>query len=476
MTLTPMRSVARVALPHTIIIISSLILVAALLTWFVPSGEYDRAMKEGRTVVVPNSYHAVPSAPQGVVKVFLAPLKGFVHAAEIIAFVLFIGGSIALIQRTGAVDAGLRRVVNVLAARPKLRMLAIPVLMTLFSLGGATFGMSEEVLAFILIFIPLARSLGYDSIVGVAIPFVGAGAGFSGAFFNPFTVGIAQGIAELPIFSGLEYRLVVWAVVTAVAIWFVMRYAKRVYENPERSPVYDIDSARDESSLHSVRHRRTESGFTFRHGLVHVTVLVGMVLLIYGVMRHEWYIAEISALFLALGIAAAAIGRLRLNDAAASFIAGAKDMVAAALMIGLSRGILIVATDGKIIDTVMNALSGAVVQFHPIVSAHMMFGVQMMLNFLVPSGSGQAALSMPIMAPLSDLIGITRQTAVLAFQFGDGFTTLITPTSGVTMGVLGIAKIPWERWAWWILPLQLLFALAALLLLIPPVLMNWGPH
>ncbi len=207
-----------------------------------------------------------------------------------------------------------------------------------------------------------------------------------------------------------------------------------------------------------------------------VVVLLSLVGLIVGALRFEWYIVEIAALFLAMGILSGIAGRLRIAEIAQSFISGAKDMMTAALVVAFSRGILVVATDGKIIDTILSSLSGMVEQAHPVASAYLMLFVQTCINFFVPSGSGQAALTMPIMTPLSDLIGISRQTAVLVFQFGDGFSNLIIPTSGVTMGVLGIANIPWEKWAIWILPLELVFLAIALILIAIPVAFGWGPH
>ncbi|UCD38715.1 MAG: putative basic amino acid antiporter YfcC, partial [Fidelibacterota bacterium] len=344
--------------------------------------------------------------------------------------------------------------------------------MLLFSLGGAVFGMSEETIPFVLIFVPLAMRLGYDSITGVAIPFVGAGAGFAGAFLNPFTVGVAQGIAEVPLFSGLSYRFVCWLVVTAAAIAYVMIYAAKVKAAPEKSPTH----AEDEEKRSSLEAGQSDefSGMTRQDKAVLLTFAAGMVVLVYGVLRHGWYIEEIAAVFLVTGLAVGIVGRLPAGIITESFLGGAKDLVGTALIIALARAILVVARDGHIVATILHSLSSVVEGFHPIISSQLMFGVQTVLNFFVPSGSGQAALTMPIMAPLSDLVGVTRQTAVLAFQFGDGFSNLIIPTSAVTMGVLTLGGIPWERWARWILPLEGIYLVIGCLLLIPPYLLGWG--
>jgi uncharacterized ion transporter superfamily protein YfcC len=470
-----MQPIKDIKLPHTLALIFAIIVVMGVLTWIIPAGQFDRVEKSGRTVVVPNTYQWVAAQPQGVGDVLSAPLVGFVEAANIIAFIFIIGGAFGVVISTGAVDAAITAFTRFVERTPLLRAATIPLLTTLFSLAGATFGMSEEVLAFILIFIPLARSLGYDSIVGVAIPFVGAGAGFAAAFTNPFTIGIAQGIAGLPLFSGLEYRVMVWAVVTTIAVIFIMRYAERVKRWPQLSPVYDRDRERKTEVTHASNPVQAAT-FSRPQKLVMLIFLLAFAGLVLGALKFDWYITEIAALFLGMGILAGIVARLRLNQIAETFVAGAKDMMTAALVVAFSRGILVIATEGKIIDTILASLSGLTAQAHPIVSAYLMLFVQACINFFVPSGSGQAALTMPIMAPLSDLLGITRQTAVLIFQFGDGFNNMIIPTSGVTMGVLGIAGIPFERWLRWALPLALIFYAAGLILIAIPVLFGWGPH
>lgn len=460
----------RLRAPNTFVLLGCILVGMAALTWILPGGAYQRQEVQGRTVVVPGTFEPEPGVPQGVGSLLMAPLRGFVAAAEIIGFVLIVGGVFGLLHKTRAIDAGIGALAAANERSSLVRRLAIPVFMTLFSTAGAVFGMSEEVIPFVLIFIPLALALGYDTITGVAIPFVGAGAGFAGAFLNPFTVGIAQGIADLPPFSGIGYRLVVWAACTALAIVFVLRHASRVRKHPERSPTFDADlAARHEWHLQSDE----RVSWTRRHGAVLTLFAVGMAVLTFGVLRYGWYIEEIAAVFLAIGLAAVVAGRLSTGESIDAFIAGAKDLLPTALVIALARGILVLAEDGRIIDTLLHGLSGWIDRFHPIVSAQTMFLVQTAINFFVPSGSGQAALTMPIMAPLSDLVGVSRQTAVLAFQMGDGFSNLIIPTSAVTLGVLTLARVEWAVWARWILPLQILFLALGLVLLIPPFYFGW---
>ena len=453
----------------TTLIIFFIIVLAALMTWIVPPGQFETTQIEvegagTREVVVPGSFERLTREEIGlgarlrhtVGLIFKAPILGFIDpaAAPIIAFVLIVGGAFAVLQKTGAIDAALRQLVRASQRSRVLETLLIPIFMVLFSLGGAVFGMAEETIPFVLIFVPLALALGYDSIVGAAIPFVGSGAGFAAAFLNPFTVGVAQGIAEVPLFSGIPFRIVLWIFSTSLAIAFVMGYARRVRRNPKLSPTHAMDTHKRAEGMHL---DTTDTAFTSRQKAVLVVFLIGIVVLVFGVLAYQWYIVEIAALFVAVAVIMGAVGGLGANGTARAFMDGARDLVATALIIGLARGILVVMQDGQIIDTILFALSSALEGMGSTVAAMAMFGTQTVLNFFVPSGSGQAALTMPLMAPLADLLGVTRQTAVLAYQMGDGFTNLIVPTNPVLMGALSLAGVPWTKWARWILLLQIAF-------------------
>ncbi len=447
--------------PNTLIIVSVVLILVTLLSWILPAGQYQRTTHDNREILVPGSYKKVEQSPQGIFDVLLAPIKGFVASARIIAFVLIIGGVFSIITRTQAIEAGLQNVIQKSLTRPAYKKVIIPLLMTLFSIAGATFGLSEEVLLFILITIPFAKALGYNAIVGVAIPFVAAGVGFAGAITNPFTVGIAQGIAGLHPFSGWEYRIVVWFVLTLVAILYVARYANRIEVKHEPNQGNEAILKQEFPAL------------TWQRSVVLLLFLLSIGLLIVGSTRWGWYIDEITGLFTGLGILVALVARISPNETAESFIQGARNMLSAALVIALAKGILIVSSEGKIIDTMLFYLTNTLQGAHPVLSAEIMFMVQNTINFLVPSGSGQAALTMPIMAPLSDLLSISRQTAVLIFQLGDGIGNMIIPTSGVTMGVLSAADIPYSKWLRWVWPLIVILIILSMLLIIPPVLMGW---
>lgn len=457
-------------MPHTLVIVGSLIVFVLVLAWLLPSGTYQTVEKAGRQVTIPGTYQQVAKVWLGPQWLVLAPIKGFLDGALIIAFLLLIGGAFSVIQATGTIEFAIRRITAVLATRPHLTKLVIPVLMIVFSLAGSVFGMAEEVIPFVLITVPLAISLGYDSIVGTAIPFLGAAAGFGAAFFNPFTVGIAQGIVGLPLYSGLGYRAATWFVTTGVMVGWVMAYAAKVKRNPESSPVFEIDRKREAAASHAGE----VEPWTARRALV-LSIFVGsMGVLVWGILKKQWFIEEIGALFLAMGLVMGIVGGLKRDEVASSFVAGAKDMVNVSLIIACGRALLIIAREAQVLDTILFYGSGAISSLPGIVAAQVMFVVQCVINFFIHSGTAQAALTMPIMAPLADLVGLTRQTMVFAYQLCELINPIL-PTSAVTMGVLGMAKIPWEKWARWFLPLMLTLMALAFLLLVPPVLTHWGP-
>lgn len=439
-------------IPHTFTIVFGLIVFAAVLTWVVPAGEYTRVVEGGREVVLNDSFHRVDAAPQ-TWQVFSALFNGFVDKADIIVFILMVGGAFWILNNSHAIDVGvmafLRRVQRLsrykLVSKLGVNNIIITLVMLLFSLFGAVFGMSEETIAFVVVFIPLAIQMGYDSIVGVCMCYVAAHVGFAGAMLNPFTVGIAQGIAGIPLFSGLEYRLFCWVVLTVIGIAFVLWYAARVKAKPDRSPVHKLDDYWRERASST-----EQSTLTVRHILILILLLLTIVALVVGVLAWDWYIAEISALFLAMGILAGIIDHQTADDIAKLFLAGCKDILSAALVVGLASGIIFILRDGRIMDTLLYGLSRSLAHTGEVASLGVMYVFQTMLNIVMPSGSAKAALTMPIMTQFADLIGVSRQTTVLAFQFGDGFTNMLTPTSGVLIGVLGIARIPYGTWLKWV--------------------------
>jgi uncharacterized ion transporter superfamily protein YfcC len=523
-------------IPHTYVIIFSLIVICAIGTWVIPGGEFERERivvnDVERVVIRPGSFHHVENQPQ-TWQVFSAFYDGFVNTSGIIAFILMIGGAFWILNETRSIDIGIYSFLKFSKKWERSRLLRklgvnniiLVGIMFIFSLFGAVFGMSEETIAFTVIFIPLSISMGYDSIVGVSMCFVAAALGFAGAFLNPFTVGIAQGLSDIPLFSGIEYRLFMWIVISAVGFTFILRYASKIHKNPEKSPVYEDDAywrQRNEGSatefvasvprgawvafislsvilllfswfypVSAMRIGNNEvvmpavpvatvffiiSGLLSLRKSFHYFILslltFTIVYLIIGVMGYGWYVMEIATLFFALGIFAGIAAGKTANEITKSFIAGAGDILSAALVVGLAGGIIVILEDGKIIDPILFYVSQAMEDLGKVGSVSVMYVIQTFLNIFIPSGSGKAALTMPMMSQFSDLIGISRQATVVAFQLGDGFTNMITPTSGVLIGVLGIARIPYEKWFRWVAPFILILFLLGFLLLLPTVLMN----
>lgn len=459
----------KIKIPHTYALLFFIIIFVTLLTFVVPAGSFERTVDDatGRTFVVPDSFEYIDNTPVGFFDMFKAIPKGMEQAGYIIFFVLMIGGSFGILQGTGAIEAGIGEVVKSTKGKEKI---VIPLIMFIFSLAGAILGSAEEMLPFYPIVIALAIALGFDTITGTAMVLLGAGAGFAGAFLNPFTVGIAQGIAGLPLFSGIGFRLVGYFAVLGSGIIYVYRYANKIQKNPELSPTYEDDK----NSKHNYDLDEIPE-FTGKHKAVLAVFVIGLAILAYGVVQLGFYITELSAMFLIIGIASGIVAKMGINEIATEFVNGAKELVYGALVIGLATSIMVVMQEGNIMDTIIYALASAVKGLPPALSAVGMFVVQSFINLIVPSGSGQAAVSMPIMAPMADVVGITRQTSVLAFQFGDGFSNVISPTSGYFMAAIAIGGIKWEKWAKWMLPLFLIWSAIGASLVFISVLINYGP-
>ena len=456
---------SEIKVPHTLVIIFSIIILMAIATYIVPGGAYEKVVKEvngqSRTVVLNGSFTFVENESQGLFQVMQAPVQGLQDSAEIIAFLFIVGGAFSLITRTKAIDSAIAKVVSIFKGN---EILIIPIIFTLFSLGGATFGMTEEAIPFITILVPLMLALGFDSILAVGISYLGCIIGFATAMLNPFTVGIAQSIAEIPLFSGIEYRTIIWVITTAVGIGFLMIYARKVKKNPEFSPMYKLDQEKQSEEIK----------FTLSHKIIIASIGVCLAVIVWGVLKKGFWIPEIAAVFLITGVFSAIVGGLKADEMAESFIAGAKDMIGAAMVIGFARAIVIIAENAQIIDTILYGLSSFIGKLPSLLAACVMLPVQMFINFFVISGSGQAALTMPILAPLGDLLEISRQTTVLIFQLGDGFSNAIFPTSGVLMACLGMAGIPYSKWFKWIMPLQIILFALGIIFITCAMMMGWA--
>ena len=488
----------KIRVPNTYVIIFTVILVCAMATWLIPGGN-------------PQTW-----------QVFSALFEGFSQQAGIIAFVLIIGGAFWVVNSTKAVDEGIMKFISKarqlerfsLVRKTGVGNIVMISVMLLFGLFGAVFGMSEETIAFVAVVIPLAKSLGYDEITGVCMVYVAAHVGFAGAMLNPFTIGIAQGMADLPLFSGIEYRTLCWAVLMLITISFVLIYASKVrkrriaegfaMDDKETSVTSEISEKAGAVTLilllfsifyasdcvikigqssfetpwlmwvidalfviFSLLSLRSSASMYVLNMLMFTIVF-----LVFGVMGYGWYLPEICALFMGLAVASGFSAGYSADNIAKEFIAGAKDIFSAALIIGFAAGIIVILENGEVIDTMLASMASALENSGRVGALGTMYGIQTFINLFIPSASAKAAVTMPIMAPFSDMIGVSRQATVLAFQFGDGFTNMITPCSGVLMAVLSVAKIPYEKWVKWIWKFILFLIAVGFLLLLPTLFMN----
>ena len=383
---------------------------------------------------------------------------GMIDASNIIFFIMIAYASIGLIISTGAFNglvSGLLRVF-----KGKSRAIIIPVFITILGIASSTIGVFEEAFPFVPIFVGIAIAMGYDAIVGLAIVALGIGIGYSGAVMNPFTVGMAQSIAELPPMSGAGFRIFCHISMVVVASAYIMRYAIRIQEDPTKSLLYGSDMASHVKADENLENYR----FGTREIMVLATLAIGIIVVVYGTKVYGWYLQELCAMFLIMGIVSAAIMGWSPSETAEKMAKSFADMAMAAMMVGLARAILVVLRSGSIIDTVVYGLAFPLSYMPSWVAAECMLVVQTLLNFLVPSGSGQAVISMPIMAPLSDLLGIPRQIAVLCFQFGDGLSNIIWPTAFAPV-LCALAGIKLDRWWKWLVPLFILLILTQMALI-----------
>ena len=491
----------KLKVPNTYVIIFFVLLLCAAFTWIVPG--------------------AVPQTWQ----VFSALYEGFSQQAGIIAFVLIIGGAFWVVNSTKALDAGIVKFMNrvgelehySLVRKLGVGNIVMVLIMLMFGLFGAVFGMSEETIAFVAVVIPIARSLGYDEFIAVCMVYVAAHVGFAGAMLNPFTVGIAQDMSALPLFSGLEYRTYCWVVLMLLTVGFVLRKSNRnKYVTPDKQNCYIVESVAETSSgtgawcsylailvvsiLFSVFYAAdcninigkasiqapyllwtidvlfaVVGFFSLRRSrqmFILTLLLFTIVCMVAGVMGYGWYLPEICALFLALAVSAGISAGYSADNLAKEFVCGAKDIFSAALVIGFAAGIIVILKNGKVIDPMLQSMASALDGSGRTGALAGMYGIQTFINIFIPSASAKAAVTMPIMAPFSDMIGVSRQATVMAFQFGDGFTNMITPCSGVLMAVLSVARIPYGRWFSFIWKFILLLVVAGFLLLLPTLFID----
>lgn len=447
------KGIKQFKVPHVYAIIFALMVIFAVLTWIVPSGSYQRQEVNGREVTVAGTYEQSEKTyideetgdevdlRQGVFDVLQAPTRGIQEAIEVVAFILIVGGSFQVITKTGAITSGMGRVVRRFKNKD---ILIIPIAMVLFALGGTSFGMAEETLPFFAIFMPIMMAMGFDSMTAFMVVFVGARTGYIASTINPFNVLIAQGILGIQGNPQLWLRMIALVVLTAVAITWVVLYARRVKKNPESSITFEDDIAKkvefaaDESAF--------DAEFTGRQKGVLAVFIAGMCLIIWGLVTQGWYMNEISAVFLAMGLLAGVIAGFSQDVIAQEFVAGIADFAFSAIVVGLARGILVIASDGMIIDTILNALATGLGGIPAVLFTTLLYAVENLLAILVPSSSGLAALTAPIFGPLTELMGLNPEAAVWALSMGSATMSLICPTSAILVAGLGVCKIKLGQW------------------------------
>lgn len=451
-------------MPDTYVIVFLVLLFVTAATYFVPAGMFDREEVDGVERVVSGSFSEAARNPAGFMDVFMAIQTGMVDSAGLIFLVLFAGGMFEVIERSGAIRAGMLSTISTMRGK---EFLLIAVITILFALGGAVGALANSVIPFVAIGVMLARALKLDAIVAVAITFNAAFIGFTAGFLNPYTVGIAHNIADVPLFSGMLFRIISFALFTGISIWYTWRYCRQIMADPERSLMGVLEPEEEDPAI--------DDTFTMRHKLVLGWTAAALGFFVFAVVQFQWTTDHMAAFFIIIGLVAGVIAGMNYNTLTLTFLEGCKKLVYGALIIGLARAVLVIMENANILDTLVNALAAPLESLSPVLTAIGMFIINSIFNFFIPSGSGQAAIMMPIQVPLADMIGISRQVTVLAFQFGDGLSNAIYPTSGPLMASLAVAAVPWIKWAKWFLPLFLLLSVASFILLTTAVMINLGP-
>ena len=463
------RRSVKFKMPHIYVILFIFIAIMAILTHIVPAGEYNRVLgPNGSLILDPDSYHRIPQRPVGVLDFFIALPKGFVEAGWVVVMTFCVGGAFVVVKKTGVIHIG----VDILARKLSRKgIIIIPVLMTLFAIIDCFIGMPELCMVYVPVILPLALALGFDSITAAAIALCGSAAGFTAALTNPFTIGIAQKIAGLPLYSGVGYRIITLIVTLSIGILFVMRYAMKIRKQPKLSSMYELDILMKDKGLDNNQKIKVER----KHFLAGFSAASIFIIMVFGVLVYKWEMPQMGGIFIAMSVVSGKLGGLSGDEICEAFTEGCQNVLVGALIVGIARGITVILDQGMIMDTIIHFLGVAIQGLPSAISAVGMLIVQSLFNFLVPSGSGQALITMPIMSPLADIVGITKQTAVLALQYGDGISNIFYPTSGFFIASLALAGVPWQKWAKFMLPLFLIWLLVGAVFIVIAQMINWGP-
>lgn len=435
--------------PHTLVLLFGMMVFALLLTYLLPQGSFETIENEhGRSEVIPGSYEkTTEKSLLSAWSVFTVLPRAFADSQGIIFFIFIIGGALSVIKSTGVIDAFLGKMLNKFGSRPQI---LIVLSMLVFSIGSSTLGMAEEYLPFITVLIALCFGMKMDVISAVGIMVVGYGIGYGVAAINPFTVMIAQEVAEVPPTSGMWYRLLLFVPFFLIGWHHVQKYALGVRRDSSKSLMYNVENTQDHQEA-------VYPELTKMHWVIFTLTVLALGLIVYGISNWHWYLTELGAVFFGLTVLVVLVYRINPSKAAKAFGIGASELTMTALLIGFARSIALLLEDGQVLHTIVNYLAIPLQQTGPELASVGMYIIQSVFNFFIPSGSGQAYVTMPLMSPIADLTGVSRQIAVLAYQFGDGFTNMIVPTNAVLMGIIGIAGIPYDKWFRFIIPLMIKF-------------------
>ena len=453
--------------PHTLVLLLGMMCIALISTWVVPQGFFDTATTDsGRQVVLAGTYHlaeqTVSLTPWDLLK---AIPRAFAAAQDVIFFVMIVGGVLAIARATGTVDALIGRLLEKHGDKPQKLIFMV---VFCFAIASSTIGTAGEYIPFVLILVALCKAMKLDAMTAVGMIIAGYGIGYGVSAFNPFTVLIAQQIAEVPVYSGIWLRFAIFLPFVLIGFHHVWQYSKRVQAKPEQSMMTDVTCPLAGQAQPSY------PTLNKRHKLILSSFIITLGVAVWGIATKGWYLYELGGVFIAWGIVIAILGKLSADEAANRFIEGVSDLVTTAILIGVARGIALILEDGQILHTIVNGLSTPLSYVAAEISAVGMLVIQTLLNMFIPSGSGQAYVTMPLMVPVGDLVGVPRQVAVLAYQFGDGFSNMIVPTNAVLMGILGMAGVPYAHWFRFCMPLMFKLMFAAATVLVLAVMFGYG--
>jgi uncharacterized ion transporter superfamily protein YfcC len=459
----------RVKIPHIYVIIFAIILIAVVLTYIVPAGAYTYVLDQatGRKLVDPQSFHYIDNSPAGIVTLAKAIPAGMEASVNVIMMVVLIIAAFEIINSTGALNAGIFAILRILKGKESIVLAGMTIL---FAVIGGFLGWAEGILMFIPLAISMTKIMGYDNMLGVGVVMLGGAAGFTAGPLNVYTTGVCQGIAGLPLFSALAFRLVAFGIFTVIAVAFVLMYAKRQKASPANSYLYGLE-------LEGAGTGETEiPQFTTRKKIIVTVVILGIITIAYGTAKWGWYLQEIGGMFILLGIIVGIIAGTRPSEMSKQFAKGAVGIIPSALVIGMARGVLYIMQQGKILDTIIHAMATGLNGMNGIISALFINIIAIVFNFFIISASSKAAMLMPILMPLGDIININRQVITVAFQFGDGFTNYFWPTSGIVMAGLAMGgNIPWEKWAKWTWKIFAIWTVISMVMIAVAQVMKLGP-